>query len=267
MKKTSVKLNGILLGLFILITGFFYYNMPDKNPYPPIFSKTYPMSTPISFWASMMGMRRLATDIVWIQAIQYYGEKSGTRMELSRGSRHQRGKIFYPKLKNYWQQVIRFDPLFVNAYLLGPTTLGWNLKRYNEALEILDEGIAALEAIEKKADNLTLRDTDKYHPLIVENDTYFNELKWKLYLLKSTLIYMNRDELSKAIPQLEKIAFLEGTPLNIKIILAQLYEQENKDYKKAYDLWVNIYNNARRESKKKSALNNIKRLKEIISSG
>ncbi|MDA3793530.1 MAG: hypothetical protein PF545_07785 [Elusimicrobia bacterium] len=276
MRKTSVRLNGILLVLFILFTGFFYSKMQDKTPYPPIFSKTYPLSTPLSFWASMMGMRRLATDIIWIQVIQYYGEPSGTHAELSSGRGHtedtartqkNKKKVYYPELKNYWQQIIRFDPLFANAYLIGPTTLGWNLKRYEEALDILNEGIKAIENIESKTDSINLRETDKYHPLIVGSDTYFNELKWKLYLLKSTLIYMNREELSKAIPQLEKIAFLEGTPINIKVILAQLYEQENKDNKKALNLWVNIYNNAQRESRKISALKNIKRLEKLISSG
>jgi tetratricopeptide (TPR) repeat protein len=267
MKKLSVNVSAVLLAVFIILTGLFHYLMPKSDPYPPVFSKTYPLSTPISFWASMMGMRRLATDIVWIQTVQYYGERQGTHLELGSTEAFKKAdKKFYPELRNYWLQIIRLDPLLANAYLLGPTTLGWNLKRYDEALEILTEGIKALETIEERSADLNLRETDRYHPLILGGGSYFKELKWKLYLLKSTLIYMNREEFDRAIPQLEKIAFAEGTPIDIKVILAQLYEQETQEYSKALQLWIDIYENAQRENRRESALKNISRLRELISS-
>ncbi|MFW6172811.1 MAG: hypothetical protein ACOC5T_03615 [Elusimicrobiota bacterium] len=132
-----VNLNILLLLLFFGFTAFFYNKAPDTTSYPPIFSKTFPLSTPLSFLASMLGMRRLAADLIWIQVLQYYGERERGAVEELKKRKHQKKeslKQSYSKLQSYWQQIIRFDPLFVNAYLIGPTTLGWNLKRYDEAI-------------------------------------------------------------------------------------------------------------------------------------
>ncbi|MGM0441911.1 MAG: tetratricopeptide repeat protein [Elusimicrobiota bacterium] len=235
--------------------------MPERREYPPIFSKKYPLSTPVSFWASMLGMRRLATDIVWLQAIQYYGQPEGKAYEFGKNSKLPEEKILYPKLKNYWKQIIRFDPYFVSAYLIGPTTLAWNLKRYDEAFELLTESIRVVENLQKRLKNYDIVETDKKHPLILGRGNYFEELRWKLYILKSSLTYMHRDEYGKAIQEFEKIVFEKDAPVELRIILAQLYE-ENSEYKKALKLWELVYKNSPKKSRRSLALKNINRLKD-----
>ncbi|MBN2406897.1 MAG: hypothetical protein JXJ19_04300 [Elusimicrobia bacterium] len=239
--------------------------IPSTQVYPPIFSMKYPLSTPISFWASMLGMRRLAADIIWIQTLQYYGKREGTGSpEFKRGN--DKDNTPYKDLQSYWQQLIRFDPLFVNAYLLGPTTLGWNLKRYDEAMALLDEGVEMVEEIQKNLRTLNINETDEEHPLIVGKSDVINELKWKLYLLKSIIVYLHQDKYGEATELLEKIAFQDETPEEIRIILAQIYEAQ-KDYRKALELWTIIYRSTLKETRRDSAAKHMNELKNIIFSG
>jgi tetratricopeptide (TPR) repeat protein len=256
----------ILLGAGIGLTSIFYVNIPDRHVYPPVFSKTFPLSTPASFLASMLGMRRLSADIVWMQTLQYYGESEGHHHVELHGldeHEHEEHGILYPELQQYWQQIIRFDPFFTNVYLTGPTTLGWNLKRYDQAMALLDEGIAALENISQTAD---VTETGEKHPLIIGKGAYFEELKWKLYTLKSIIVFLHTEEFDKAIPLLEKIVFRKETPENIKVILAQVYEA-NRYYRKALRLWMDIYDTTRKPDRKQSAQEHIQELSRIIFSG
>ncbi|MFC2060893.1 hypothetical protein ACFLUV_00090 [Elusimicrobiota bacterium] len=211
-------------------------------------------------------MRRLAADIIWIQTMQYYGTREkGSKREFHKDrSKDDSLKTVYKDLKSYWQQIIRFDPLFVNAYLIGPTTLGWNLKRYDEAMEIIDEGIYTVEDMLGRSIVLNIKETDGKHPLITGSRPYLEELKWKLYTLKSIILFFNQDKFTEAIPLLEKIAFRKETPEEIKIILAQVYEQTG-DYKKSASLWLHIYDSTVKQSRMDSAQENILRLKKFIS--
>jgi tetratricopeptide (TPR) repeat protein len=262
--KTNLS-NSILLALFITLAAAFYIKIPQKQIYPPLFSKKFPLSTPVSFWASALGMRRLAADIVWIQTMQYYGtrQKSGTSELLF--NKDKKKSLSYPELKGYWQQIIRFDPLFINVYLVGPTTLGWNLKRYGEAMELIDEGIKVIEDIDITFKNLNIKEIDEIHPLILGKMSYFEEVKWKLYTLKSALIYLHQKKFEKAVSLLEKIAFKDDTPEEIKIMLAQIYESKN-DYVKSLALWIKVFETTNDEERKLRAFNNVNRLKNFIAS-
>lgn len=242
----------------------FYLKIPQTQIFSPLFSKNFPLSTPVSFWASTLGMRRLAADIVWIQALQYYGGKGEAGGSELRPVKDKKTRRFYPELKSYWQQIIRFDPLFVNVYLVGPTTLGWNLKRYDEAMELIDEGIKTVENIDSAFKNLNLKAIGEKHPLILGKMSYFKEIKWKLYTFKAVLLYFNQDKFEKAIPLLERIVFKQDTPEEIEIMLAQVYEYR-RDYMKALKLWMHIFETTRKEGRKLKAFNNINELKKIIS--
>ena len=256
----------ILLAVVISLTAFFYSKIPVRTVYPPLFSKTFPLSTPAAFWASTMGMRRLAADIVWIQSLQYYGEREGEHSaEIHGDIPPQEDKTPYPQLKEHWQQIIRLDPLFVSAYLIGPTTLGWNLKRYDEALHLLSEGITAIENISEMLKGTEILHTDETHPLILGRGPYLEELKWKLYTLKATLVYLHNEEFEKAMPLLEQIALRDDTPEVIKVMLAQIYKT-NKLYKKSLLLWKDIYEITRDKKRRESARNHIEELLKIISS-
>ncbi len=236
-----------LLFLFIGLTSLFYSKMPADVPYPPIFSKKFPLSTPISFWASMLGMRRLAANITWIQFLQYYGQP----------------KIEFPKFLSYVEQTVRIDPLFIHAYLMGATVLGWNLKRYDEALQFLSEGIASIENLIERFQILDITEPDERHILIVGSGPYLKEVKWKLYQLKIILVFLHNEKFEEALPFLENIALRENIPEEIKVVLAQIYKT-NKFYRKSLTLWEYIYQMTNRERRRKSAKNHIKELQEII---
>jgi len=259
-----------VLAVLIFFTGFFYSKTPNTKIYPPLLSKKYPLSTPVSFWSSILGMRRFAADIVWIQTLQYYG--SGHAELHAHGCKHCGGDHdghehavheMFPRLQQYWQQIIRLDPLFVSAYLTGPATVGWNLKRHDEAMELLDEEIKAVESVIDKFRNTDIIEIDKTHPLIIGNRPYLEEVKIKLYTLKSILVYLHNEQFEKAMPLLEKIASSKDTPAELKVVLAQIYER-NKLYRKAAKLWMEIYDSCNDAKRKESAKNHLEELKKFI---
>jgi tetratricopeptide (TPR) repeat protein len=256
----------IALVIFSFLLGLCYIKMPQKNVYPALFSKSFPLSTPVSFWASTLGMRRLASDITWIQALQYYGSReSGKPSELQFSKDKDYGNK-YADLKYYWQQIIRFDPLFVNVHLIGATTLAWNLKRYDEALEFISEGINMTESLSQSFKDIKLLETDDTHTLIVGNRSYFENFRWKLHILKAVIVFLHQDKFEKAIPLIEKIGLRKDAPDEIKIMLAQIYD-ERKDYGKALRVWLDVYDNTSVENRKVRAENHIQRLYALISSG
>ncbi len=251
----------LLVVVFLLLTAVFYAKIPESKIYPPIFSKKFPLSTPISFWASTLGMRRLAADIIWVQTFQYYGS-SGEELQFSKDKDY--GKRF-PELKSYWQQLIRFDPIFTQVHLIGPATLAWNLKRHAEAMELIDESIETVENMYENFKDLEITEELEKHPLILGKFSYLAELRWKLYILKTVLIYFHLDKFEKAIPLLEGLVFRKDTPDEIKIMLAQVYEKR-KDYDKAMRLWDIIANTTKKENRKINAYKNINKLRELIAS-
>ncbi|MGM0567931.1 MAG: hypothetical protein ACQESB_01790 [Elusimicrobiota bacterium] len=223
------------------------------------------MSTPAAFLSSTLGMRRLAGGILWIQAMQYYGTRPGDKKTSPETGRRdtKKTKQLYPELKNYWQQIIRIDPYMASAYLTGPTTLGWNLQRYEEAMALISEGIAAVEEIINKKEDFNYKDTSEGHLLMLGKKPYLLELRDKLYILQAVIVFLQQDKFSEAIEGLELIAEKENTPEEVKIMLAQIYE-ENALYEKAVRMWLHIYETAERESSREIALRSLKNLKEKL---
>ena len=223
----------------------------------------------------MLGMRRLAADIVWIQALQYYGANSHAGHEGPHGkeedhnheheSYNNDSSDLYPLLKGYWQQVIRLDPFFVSAYLTGPISLGWNLKRTNEAMALLDEGIKGLMELSEKFGENNINYTELKHPMLTQKVSNITDIKNKLLIIKSTIIYFDQEKYSEAAKALAVIAFDEETPEDVRVILAQIYEKQ-RDYNNAIKLWQIIYNTSRKPDRIESALKHINELKNITAS-
>ena len=255
--------NTILLILFTGFTVLFYRLTPSQNIYPPIFSKRFPLSTPASFWASTLGMRRVAADIAWVQAFQYYGSYEGDRM--AGLIRSNNTDLSFPELISYWQQIIRIDPIYAHIHLIAPTTIAWNHRRHEEAMQLIDESIKTIERIRMNFSSLQVKNTDKDHPFIMGKQDYFKELLWKLYTLKTVLVYFNQEEFKKAVPLLENLVAKHDTPDEVKIMLAQIYEQKG-DILKAVLMWEIVYRTAEKENKKLSASYNINRLGDLINS-
>ncbi len=175
----------------------------------------------------VFGVRRLWSDIAWIQALQYYGtpeedeeHEPGHKNE----HEHKHGKMFhhchhgpgfgggkYYDLLKLCQRTVRLDPYFHYAYLYGSASLAWNLNRDDEGIKLLDEGI-------------------KNCP------TY-----WQFYIYKMAIIYKKLDKYKDMVRMLEKVVKLHNCPLMVKVILANIYKKAG-EYKKALKLWTEIYN-------------------------
>ncbi|NLB35590.1 MAG: hypothetical protein GX817_07285 [Elusimicrobia bacterium] len=232
----------IFLAALLWISAIFFTpSLPDKSPYPPLLSKKFPLGTPSAFWASLLGMRRVAADIVWIQAFQYYGDRYPDYTELEREKEAELAR--YPLLLSYWQQVARLDPLFSHAYLTGATTLAWDLKRAPEALELLDEGIDFLEEMGVKFRLDSIIKTEGAHLLLTGKYEYYEELLWRMRTLRTVLIYINNDEFEEALPSLNALARLKDLPDDLKSMLAQIYER-NAYYEEAFHLWALLHRNS-----------------------
>lgn len=215
--------------------------LPEKSPYRPLFSLRYPLATPGVFWASLLGMRRLAADIVWIQAFQYYGERYPDHTYKTDEEREAAAIArTYPELLSYWQQVIRLDPIFSHAYLTGATTLAWNLNRHSEAMELLDEGIEHLEDLRERVSLESAILAEKEHLLITGKNEYFEELLWKMKTLRTLLIYMRNDEFRVALPSLGALSMRKDIPDDLRSMIAQIYER-NDYLEEAFRQWALLH--------------------------
>jgi tetratricopeptide (TPR) repeat protein len=163
----------------------------------------------------LLGARRAAADVGWIQLLQYYGtpEVKCTHEynhELYHEHLNGRGGE-YRNLLRYALRIVRLEPHFYHVYLYAAGALGWNLSRTDEALQILQEGI-------------------KYNPKY-----------WRFYLCISAIVYKQLKEYEKMIYVLEKVVKYPDCPNIIKSILANIYESLG-EYKKCLSLWIEILN-------------------------
>lgn len=77
-----------------------------------------------------LGHTSLAADLVWLRAIQYYGE-------------HRRTDRDYPFVDNLFETLFLLDPAFENGYLFGALVLVGDLQDLDGALQMLQRGIDA----------------------------------------------------------------------------------------------------------------------------
>jgi tetratricopeptide (TPR) repeat protein len=159
----------------------------------------------------VLGLRRLAADMAWIQTLQYYGTHAGA--EHGAGHHHFEdegsGKE-YPRFLAMCRQVTSLDPHFTYAYYYGGGVLGWNLNRLDEAESFLREGIA------------------------------FNPHEWRLPLYLAGLAYQKNHDVANLTRFLETIAADPDCPLMMKAILANVYKKRH-EYDKALGIWEVLY--------------------------
>lgn len=77
-----------------------------------------------------LGRNELAADMVWLRAIQYYGE-------------HRMTDLSYPYAETLFGTLTDLDPHFVNAYIFGALILNEHHGKIAPSLELLDKGIEA----------------------------------------------------------------------------------------------------------------------------
>ncbi|MCA9757022.1 MAG: hypothetical protein KDA27_14555 [Candidatus Eisenbacteria bacterium] len=76
------------------------------------------------------GKPEVAADLVWLRAIQYYGQHRGTDRS-------------YPYAETLFDSLTDLDPTFINAYIFGALVLHEQFGRLEPALALLDKGIEA----------------------------------------------------------------------------------------------------------------------------
>jgi len=172
----------------------------------------------------VFGVRRISSDIAWIQVLQYYGtpeeefEKSVHNHEYEDEHHHHErchhgpnfgGGKYYDLLK-LCQRTVRLDPYFYYAYIYGSASLAWNLNRDDEGIKLLDEGI---------------KNCPKY---------------WQFYIYKMAIIYKKLDKYKNMVYLLEKVVKEQNCPLMVKAILANIYKKAG-EYQKSLQLWSEIY--------------------------
>jgi hypothetical protein len=231
----------------IALTGAFVY------PYGRVKPSPVPKYTVMDLTGVMAGLRRLGADIAWVQLLQYYGTQEtpldkDTEYQVSVDMvKHLLGKNdfekelcldnnctnknhyhpnleggVYPELYRYCQRVIQLDPFFNFAYLYGAATLGWNLNRPDEALELLKTGIANMESYRSDITK------DVHQPY------------WQLHLYLGALSYAKTGEFDKMRGLLETAAVQPECPNMVKVLLANIYQKEAK-FMPSLKLWLEVY--------------------------
>ena len=214
--------------LATLLAGVFFLSLclsrTFKFPYPPFdqlifdvdreFQSLPSFARPLGseggfrdFGGLLMGMRRLTADIGWVSVLQYYGAHETAHEET--GAPHDMAAGNYPALKLMVLRVVRLDPYFHFAYLYGAGSLAFNLNRYDEAIELLSEGI-------------------KYNPTV-----------WKLRLYVAAVVWKKKGAYDRLIPLLEEAIRYPDCPNLVKSCLANIYKAR-KNYARALQIWLDI---------------------------
>lgn len=161
------------------------------------------------FIGLLFGARRLTADIAWLSVLQYYGSH-----EKDEEGHHAHSHDFaggeYESLKKMVLRVTRLDPSLYYAYLYGAGALAFNLNRPIEAMEILEEGIKR------------------------------NPFYWRFQLYAGAIIYKQKGELDHMLKLLENAIRYPDCPTMVKSILANIYK-ERGNYKRALEIWLDIY--------------------------
>jgi tetratricopeptide (TPR) repeat protein len=199
----------VVLILSATATGVFLHQATSRFT-PPSTSMITTLSLPETQLQDVagvvLGMRRLAANVAWIQTLQYYGteEPGQTEFEFHNGMGQ------YPRFLALVQRVTTLDPSFTYAYYYGGGVLGWNLNRLNEAESLIKTGIAN------------------------------NPTEWRLSQYLAGLAYQKNHDVSRLTAFLETIVQDPECPLMMKALLANIYKKQGV-YDKALRLWGVIY--------------------------
>jgi hypothetical protein len=229
----------------MLLAGGFVY------PYGHIQPSPLPKYALMDLSGAMAGARRLGADIAWIQLLQYYGS---TETPVDKDAEYQlscdmvkylfgqkvseKGEEdgcseeghFHPNLQGgvyqdlyrHCQRVVQLDPFFSFAYLYGAGSLGWNLNRPDEAIELLRSGISNME---------------NYKAEITKDP---RQPYWQFHLYLAALTYTKTGESDKMRELLETAVLQPECPNMVKVLLANIYQKDSL-FLPALKLWLGIY--------------------------
>ena len=207
----------IVLLVFFAASAGWFANRNFFYPYPAPTNMVLDNSKPIDFAGYLLGMRRIFADITWIQTLQYYGgtgsddmvsEEEYKKYATDKSRKGEYGR--YSHLLKFCKKTVGFDPYFKYVYLFGSASLAWNLNRYDEALDLLNEGI-------------------QYNP------TYY-----PFHLYAAAIVYSKEGNAEKMIENLETAVRYKDCPFEVKLILGNFY-MKNGRYEKSADIWLDVY--------------------------
>lgn len=220
MKKLLILLLGVFFTTQLYLEKNFVYPFSKVDISKPENKLPIEKYWLLDLTGIVFGVRRLSSDIAWIQVLQYYGTPEEETEVCNHNHEHKDchchngfnfGEGKYYDLLKLCQRTVRLDPYFYYAYLYGCASLTWNLNRDNEGIKLLDEGI---------------KNCPKY---------------WQFYLYKMAIIYKKLYRYKEMVNLLEKVVKEPDCPLMVKAILANIYKKSG-EYKKALELWIEIYN-------------------------
>jgi len=209
--KKFLNLSAIII-LFLCVN--FLRIKAEKNFHfanTPLFSKEFSeVAHYQDIWLILLGMRRIAADIAFIQLLQYYGDVPAEELPREKVLELKRKGVLifgvHRELFKYALRTIRLDRNFEFAVTYTAAALAWVQKRDEEAIKILE-------------DALNFR------------KTYYQA---SLYLAAIT-VRKNKAE-KEAIKYLEEAIKFPDAPFLAKVILAEIYKRQ-KDYKNSLRVW------------------------------
>jgi hypothetical protein len=232
-------------------------------PFAPASVSPFQKYAILDLVGTVAGFRRFTSDIAWLQLLQYYGGSDAPLdeedqletswltarvmlgVEKTEGGHvhpvhtHSHGdnddcsechehhvedtKIPYADLKTHICRITNLDPFFSYAYQYGGAALAWNLKRPDEAIELLKNAIASM---------------DKYRDKVPEQEMYHPFWQYQLYI--SAIIYKQSGDFVRMASVLQALVDKPGTPNMIKVVLANIYEKDGR-YMPALALWMKVH--------------------------
>ncbi|MFH1784585.1 MAG: tetratricopeptide repeat protein [bacterium] len=221
--KKAIKLCSIVLLLIFFVGVQINIDKGFNYPFKPVSTLRAKDASFMNFWGLLLGMRKLSADWAWINVLQYYGTHFEDHDE-EHDHVHEHGEVchkciqwgVYEGLFSRCQAVIRLDPYFHYAYLYGAGALAFNHERFDEAIELLEEGVQ-------------------------NNPDY-----WRFRLYLGAIAARQKGEYYRVIPLLEQVVFAPDAPTMLRSILAQIYENQGQ-YAKAKLLWEYILASAEQD--------------------
>lgn len=210
---------GLLFSLQRFIDDFYLYPFPTLSHLPDIDEKPY-----LELGGIFLGLRSAAADLVWINTLQYYGGSADEEEhehahqedshEHEHHSHHDLDREAYQRLYPLCKRAIWLDPYFMHVYYLGSAAIGFVQERYEEASQLLEEGVVW-----------------NYNPKSVHY--------WRMNYALAALGYAKVKDYKKLVRVLERVVDYNESPLILLRVLANTYEK-NGEYDKALFLWSHI---------------------------
>ena len=186
---------------WVLVAGFAQMQIEKKFrwPFPPVNTMVPTENYSTDLGAILLGTRRLATDIAYVQFLQYYGRRQEDEEEgHEKHSHFDSDAGVYPELLTFGRRMARLDPFFHSAILEVSGSLAFNQKRVAESLSLLQEAI--------------------------ELDPMY--YRYRLYA--AAILYKSEGQDDKLIDILAEAVRFPDSPYMLKNILAILYKKRGR---------------------------------------